>query len=168
MDASKQLQSLLDKVPTDDPANVTPLYDTLLKDEAGVAELVALTSGSFGGAGSGKPKYALHGLVVYATRPGADNDRKLVAAQLCQALEGEGTEDYKAFLCRQLQWCGQEENVASLKPLLSDDNLCEPATQALLTIDGEASRDAIQSALSSADGSCRNTLKQAADLMQGV
>ena len=167
MDPSKSVAELLDKVPAGDAQSVQRLYDTLLADNgaAVVEELVELVGDEFGDPQGAKPKYALHGLVMYAARPGADGDRQTVAETLAKSLDKDYSDERKAFLCRQLQLCGRSQEIPALAKLLASDRLCEPATQALSAIGDDQSLKALRDALPKATGNRQATLKQAVELM---
>lgn len=167
MDPSKRVAELLDQVPAGDAQLVQRLYDPLLADNgaAVVEELVELVGDEFGDSAGVQPKYALHGLVLYAARPGADGDRKTVAETLAKLLDKDDSDERKAFLCRQLQLCGRTEEVPALAKLLSSDRLCEPATQALLAIGDDQSQKALRAALPKATGSREATINQAVERM---
>jgi len=153
------LVPLLEALPTADPAVSEQAMQALLRGGAAtVGKLVELVGPEFGDEQGVKPKYALHGLAHYASRPGADADRKIVAETLARELAQEHSDELKAFVCRQLQLCGRPEEVPALATLLTSDRLCEPATQALSAIGGEKAMAAVRSALPLASGGRRTTL----------
>jgi hypothetical protein len=163
-------------------------------DRAGLRNLIRDVGETFGAEDGVQAKYTLHGLAIWAARPsrsfddlfeaipstdrevGEDAitdflhapkaDRRLVAGALAEELAADHSDELKAFLCRQLQWCGEAEDVPHLAPLLADDRLCEPATQALLAIGGEAAAKALRDALPKAEGKRRVTLLQAVGRIQ--
>jgi len=131
----KPLTDILDKLPSDNDAETSQMCERLLAGgPATIAQLIDMVGDEFGDPAGVKPKYALHGLAIYAARPGADTQRKMVAETLAGELEGSHSDELKAFLCRQLQLCGRPEEIPALARLLGSDRLCEPATQALLAI----------------------------------
>lgn len=153
------LVPLLETLPTADQAASEQAMQALLKGGPGtVSKLVELVGPEFGDEQGVKPKYALHGLAHYASRPGADADRKMVAETLAKELAQEHSDELKAFLCRQLQLCGRPEDVPALATLLTSDRLCEPATQALSAIGDEKAAAALRSALPLASGGRLATL----------
>ena len=87
--------------------------------------------------------------MIYASRPGADAERKVVAEALAKELAAEHSDELKTFVTRQLQLCGRVDDVPAIAELLGSDRLCEPATQALLAIGGKAAQQALKSALGS-------------------
>ena len=126
-----------------------------------VRELIGLVGDEFGDPAGVKPKYALHGLVMYASRPKADDERKMVAETLAAELKPDRSPELQAFLARQLQWCGRAEEVPAIARLLGDERLCEPATQALLAIGGKEAAAALRGALGGAQGRRRVTIVKA-------
>ena len=132
--------------------------DLLGGGKAVVDELLALVGEAFGDAEGVKAKYALHGMALYAGRPGAPGDRKMVAAALAAHLGANHSEDLKAFVCRQLQYCGRDDDVRALAPLLAHERLCEPAAQALAAIGGAKATAALRHALRSAESKRRVTV----------
>jgi len=132
---SSQVAEILDKLPSDNDAETSQMCEKLLAGgPATIAQLIDMVGDEFGDPAGVKPKYAVHALAIYAARPGADAQRKLVAETLAEGLDGTHSDELKAFLCRQLQLCGRPEEIPALARLLESDRLCEPATQALLAI----------------------------------
>lgn len=140
--------------------------DLLGGGAAVINELVELVDQQFGDPGGVKAKYTLHGVVVYAARPGAAADRKMVAEALAAQLEANHSPDLKAFVMRQLQYCGRAEEVAALAHLLAHERLCEPAAQALAAISGAKAAAALRTALEGARGKRRVTIITALGRLQ--
>jgi hypothetical protein len=154
-----KLNELLEQLPTDDYEKATGILEEILKDgPKAVAQLVEAVGEEFGNPEGVKPKYAVHGLVHYCSRPGADNQRQKVAQTLARLLDSDHSDELKAFICRQLQLCGRAQEVGALAKLLGNDRLCEPAAQALAAIGGERAVDALRGALSRASGKRRATI----------
>ncbi|NQT41652.1 MAG: hypothetical protein HQ581_29455 [Planctomycetes bacterium] len=153
---------LLDKIPAQSYEEAERLGQALVAGGAAtVRELVAMVGDEFGDPDGAKPKYALHGLVMFAARPGADGPRKMVAETLAGELDGKHADELKAFICRQLQLCGRSQEIPALAKLLAGDRLCEPATQAILAIGGKTALVALGVALPGAQGKRRATIRQA-------
>ena len=108
-----------------------------------------------------------HALTIYDSRPGADQQRKLVAGALAGELGADHSDELKAFLCRQLQLCADGDQIPTLARLLADDRLCEPATQALLAIGCGGALAALEKALPDAESDRRVTISQAVDILSG-
>ena len=132
---------------------------------ATVEQLVSSLGDKFGDTKGVMPTYALHALVIYAGRPGADTERQMVAETLAKELDAKHSSDVKSFIITQLQLCGRKEEIPALAKFLTDDRLCEPATQALLAIRGEAALAALQAALPKAEGKRKVTINQAVELL---
>lgn len=161
-----KLKALFDQLPAQNYEEAAEVGQTLIAGGAEtVRTLVLLVGDEFGDPDGARPKQALHGLVIHASRPDADAERKVVAETLAKELSAEHSDELKAFITRQLQLCGREQDVPAIAELLNSDRLCEPATQALLAIGGDASQRAIKSALPRASEPRKATLSQAVELL---
>lgn len=108
-----------------------------------------------------RARFALGSLAKYVTRPGAEQERKMCSEVFLKALSQATDKEVKAFFIRQLQIAGKDEAVTPLRKYLKDDRLCEPATQALLSIKSSPAEKALLKALSSSKGAGRITLVKA-------
>ena len=152
-DVPRELVGALEKIPTTDMRVAQQVMAGLIQGgPATVSKLVEMVGDEFGDERGVKPKYAVHGLAHYASRPGAEAERKMVAQTLAKELQADHSDELKAFVCRQLQWCGRKDEASALGKLLDNDRLCEPATQALLAIGGDESTAAVRAALPGATG----------------
>ena len=159
---SQKLAAALEKLPEKAIEDGRQVCKELLAGgPAVVRELIELVGDEFGDPAGVKPKYALHGLVMYASRPKADEERNMVAETLAAELKPDRSGELQAFIARQLQWCGRAAEVPALARLLTDDRLCEPATQALLAIGGKEATAALRKALPGATGKRRVTIVKA-------
>jgi HEAT repeat protein len=93
-----------------------------------------------------KARYALHGMAIYVSRPGAGTEREMYGRAVAASLKGVGSSAVKGFLARQLRLAGGEEAVGALGKLLLDDELCVDASHALLTIAKVGEADSHQKA----------------------
>lgn len=165
----EEIVTLIKPLPADDYESAQQVCKQLLQGKAAaIGELVSMVGDEFGDAQGVQPKYALHGLAHYASRPGGNGDRKLLAETLAKELAAEHSSELKAFVVRQLQLCGRAEEVPSLAKLLSDDRLCGPATQALAAIGGSAALKALQDAMKSAQGDREVAIRQAIATMNSA
>lgn len=156
---SKELAAILAGIPAADAKTAAQAGRKLAAGgPAMVEELVALVGQEFGDPDGVMPKYALHGLAVYAGRPDADADRKMVAETLARHLQADHSAELKAFIVRQLQFCGRGDEVPALAKLLTDRRLCEAAAQALLAIGGDKAAAALRGALAKVKGKLRVTI----------
>jgi HEAT repeat protein len=119
-----------------------------------------------------KAAYVMHGLDIYVGRPGQEERKRWFAEVLAAALTPNIKADIavhsagvKAFLIRELQVIGGAEAVNALAGQLQDDQLCEPATQALLAI-RQGVTGAFEKALGSAKGKNRVTIIQALGVLR--
>lgn len=113
-----------------------------------------------------KAGYVLHGLVISAGRTGGEGRRRLLAEAIASQL---GNKDHsvavKGFLIRELRLLGGGEVVDALGRQLTNDDLCEDATQALLSIrEGVVSQ--FRGALAKARGRSRVTILQALGILR--
>lgn len=161
-----ELAGILERLPADDYQTAHKLCERLLADgPATIEELVGMVGEVFGDPKGVKPKYALHGLAGYASRPGAGGQRKLLAETLAGQLSAGHSGELKAFIVRQLQLCGRPEEVPALAKLLSSERLCSPASQALVAIGGQPARKALREALPTLEGSRRVAVGQALEIL---
>jgi HEAT repeat protein len=110
--------------------------------------------------GDSKARYALHALSVRVCAAKDEKQRKAYAEALASTLGGKRPKEVQAFVVRQLQVAGGKEVVDPLGKLLTDEELAEPAAQALLAIrDGAAEQ--FRSALAKAEGKSRLRLVHA-------
>jgi HEAT repeat protein len=113
-----------------------------------------------------KAAYVLHGLAIYVGRSGKERDRRLLSDTLASALDSAAhSKGVKARVIRELQACGGKEVVRALGQQLQDEDLCEPATQALLSIREGAAAE-LRRALPTAQGRNRVTVVQALGVLQ--
>ena len=119
------------------------------------------------GAGNdAKARFAINGLAVYATRPGAEAERALVVRALWTALAGNPDKQVAAFLLTQVQLAGRAESVKSLTSYLADETLAGPASAALQTIGGPEAARALLKALETAPRTVLVTLVDALGAMR--
>lgn len=102
-----------------------------------------------------KPEYLMHVLAVYTGRDGKQSQRKLVAKVLASYLNDEKIPQYtRGFLARTLGRIGDREAVADLGKLLMDNDLCDYAASALVSIkDGAVEQ--FKKIVSKTTGRCR-------------
>jgi len=137
---SSKLAAILKDIPAADAASAGAVARKLISGGAAtINELVELVGQEFGDPAGATPKYALHATVLYAGRPGDAKARKTIAETLAGQLAKDHSPELKAFIIRQLQFCGRADEVGDLAKFLGDMRLCEPATQAMLAIGGEES-----------------------------
>ncbi len=163
----EEITKLIEPLPADDYDSAQKTCRQLLGGGAAtLSQLVRMVGDDFGDPKGVKPKYALHGLAHYASRPGNDGDRKLLAETLAREVEGEHADELKAFVVRQLQLCGRADDVPALAKLPASDRLCDPAAQALAAIGGNEALKALKESLKSAQGERKTAISQAIETIE--
>ena len=112
--------------------------------------------------------FAINGLTRYASQPGKENKRAFAESCFIQALEKAKDAELKAFFMRQLKLIGKDKAVAAVSPYLKNNDLCEPATFVLTSINSEAARNELLKALSNAEGNCLITITCALGELQVI
>jgi len=106
-----------------------------------------------------KPRYALHCLAVRMCRPDEEKARRAFARTLAMQLGGDKPKAVQKYLIRQLQVAGGKEVAAALGKMLQDEELYEPAAQALVAI-GNGAAGQLRNALPKVDGKMKLTIIQ--------
>lgn len=106
-----------------------------------------------------KPRYALHCLAVRMCRPDEEKARRVFTRTLAMQLGGDRPKAVQKYLIQQLQVAGGEEVVAALGKMLQDEELYEPAAQALVAIGNGAARQ-FRDALPKVNGKMKLTIIQ--------
>lgn len=110
-------------------------------------------------------RYLLHGIAVYVCRKGKEAQRKVVTDALVSAITSDKPRILRADCVRILQTCGTAAEIPALAPLLSDDELCDPAAQAMVTL-GAGSAESLRKALASAKSRARLAVVQALGVLK--
>lgn len=106
-----------------------------------------------------KPRYALHCLAVHVCKLGDRKGRRAFAKALASELGGDRPKAVQEYLIQQLQVAGGQESVPALGQMLLDEQLCEPAAQALVAI-GDGAAEQLRNALPKVKGKSRLTVIQ--------
>lgn len=101
--------------------------------------------------------HAVSGLTSYVNGRGREAERLLFAGAVARALQKSAGPEHAVFLMDQLKSAGRAESLEPLSRYLGDERLCEPATQAMLAIGGNAGSYFL-SALPASTGKPRLTL----------
>jgi HEAT repeat protein len=159
--AGISVQELLSRLPARDA--VEQRWVSALFLESAPASILKLCAGldTLSPGGDTQLRYALSGLSAYATLPGHEGDRAMYAGALCSALGTMRAPPARAYVIQQLQLAGGTESIETLSRFLTDERLCEPAAQALLSIHAPEVGSRMFEALHSVDGSRRITLIRA-------
>jgi len=106
-----------------------------------------------------KAHYALHCMALHVCKVDNDRPRRRFARTLASQIGGDRPKEVQKYLIQQLQVAGGKEAVEALGGVLVDEELCEPAAQALAAI-GEGAAEQLSKALSRVSGKCRLTILQ--------
>jgi len=106
-------------------------------------------------------RFALDALAVYATRPGAEAERRMFTKELLKNLDVPREAEIKTFLLSQLQLTGRDEIVKPLGKFLRDPVLCGPAARALSAVRTPRAESVLLKALDSASPETAAALIQA-------
>ena len=112
-----------------------------------------------------KPRYALHCLAVRMCRPDEEKARQVFARTLAMQLGGDKPKVVQKYLIQQLQVAGDEEVTDALGKMLQDEELYEPAAQALVAI-GNGAAEQLRNALPKIKGKMRLTIIQNLGVLQ--
>jgi len=121
-----------------------------------------------------KVRYALHGLALYACRPGKEKARAAVLEAMTKALGQDRPKPVKRFLVWELETVGDGRAVGALARLLPAPDLGPDVVRALVAIAGlpaggparEPVLEALRTALASARGPMRLHLVQALGVLK--
>jgi HEAT repeat protein len=106
-----------------------------------------------------KPRYALHCLAVRMCKPEQEKARRTFARTLAMELGGDKPKSVQKYLIQQLQVAGGKEVTAALGKMLRDEELYEPAAQALVAI-GDGAAEQLRDALPEAKSKMKLTIVQ--------
>jgi hypothetical protein len=106
-----------------------------------------------------KPHYALHCLAVRMCKPDEEKSRQVFTRTLAMQLGGDKPKAVQKYLIRQLQVAGSKEAVPALGKMLEDDELYEPAAQAIVAI-GDGAAEQLRNALPKVKGKMKLTIIQ--------
>jgi hypothetical protein len=150
-----------------DPDAAAKIFDEILSRKESLIELLELVrEPADPDFENYKAGYVLHGIAIHVGRRDKEKQRKMFSETLASRLGNEKhSKDTREFFIRELQFVGGPDAVSALGKHLLDEQLSEPATQALLAI-GKGAADPIRQALGKAAGRVRITLAQAAGVVR--
>lgn len=106
-------------------------------------------------------RFAINSLARYSSDLEHCKARAFTEENLLDALKKQTDVEVKTFLLNQLNLVAGEKTIAEISRLLSDADLCEPATQTLLSINEKVAAKEFVAALSKVEGKCKATLVRA-------
>ncbi len=101
-----------------------------------------------------KAHYALHCLANHVLKIKDENARRQFSETLASQLGSDRPKPVQAYLCQELQWAGRGEAAPALGKLLTDEELVEPATMALVAI-RQGAAEQFLAAVPKVQGKCR-------------
>ncbi len=165
---SSTLAKLIDRLPDPDERGLLSNIDKETVDgvvsqiyEGGRKSLLALI-GMLVEPGRGddfKPRYALHCLAVQMCKPDEEKARRAFTRTLAMQLGGDKPKAVQKYLIQQLQVAGGKENAPALGKMLEDEELYEPAAQAIVAI-GDGAAEQLRNALPKVRGKAKLTIIQ--------
>jgi HEAT repeat protein len=151
------IAQLLERMPPRDTVEARWVYSSMIG--MGPDSLIRICS-RLGGAGTKRDtqaEFALQGLASYVTGGGKEGDRVMFVTALGSALGAAQAPEQSRFLLGRLQTAGKGESIGPVARFLNDEQLSEPAAQALVAIhDGAEAR--LLAALPESRGKVRVTI----------
>ena len=92
-------------------------------------------------------EYAIGGYSAYVMQPGKESDRSSAVIAYSKALKNISDKQNIQFLISQLELIGKDDAVASLQPYLTDAQLADAASRALVKVNSPAAKAALLAAL---------------------
>ena len=136
----------------------TAIYDLLLETSGdSIRQVVGMLQAVDDGTDY-KPRYVLHGLVMYTGRPEKQTQRQLLRETFCSELAEDYPAPIKGYLLRQLHLCGSAACAPAVGAFLLDEENWEYAAQALQAIGGDASLAEIRASLPKSERSDKHLL----------
>jgi hypothetical protein len=114
-----------------------------------------------------KAHYALHCMALRVCKLDNDRPRRRFSRTLASQIGGDRPKEVQKYLIQQLQVASGKEAVEALGRALLDEELCEPAAQALTAI-GEGAAEQFLKALPKVRGKCRPTILQNLGVVRGT
>jgi len=106
-----------------------------------------------------KAHYALHCMALAVCKQDSTRARRRFSRTLASQIGGDRPKEVQKYLIGELQAAGGREAVETLGKVLTDEELCESAAQALAAI-GDGAAEQLRQALPGAKGKCRLTILQ--------
>jgi HEAT repeat protein len=145
-DLKALVSSILERFPAETPSAKDGLCAEVLRLGPTAVQEVCGRVLAPGAGDDAKARFAVNGLAVYVTRPGAEGERALFVRALLASLAGSRDKNVASFLLSQIQAAGKKESIKPLARYLVDETLAGPAAAALQTIGGpEAARTLLKS-----------------------
>lgn len=150
--SASELDDTIKKLPAQNAQAREILNASLFKDTPATVGALSAMLVEPGAGDDRKARLALNTMAIYASRPGADPQRKQFAHTAAARLDGKISDSAKIFLLTQLRLTAGDDEVPAIAKLLGEAEISEPAAQTLLTINTPAARNAVRAALANVKG----------------
>ena len=161
-----KVADILAQMPAEDLAYRDRLVDGLFSlGEKGFLELAAMIVPP-GTGDDAAARMAINSMARYASQKGDEKEKAFLEKNLLTAITAAKEKDVQRFLIHQLNLVACDASIPVLKKFLTDETLCEPATQALLSMGREKAAAAILEVLKEIAPSANVTLIKALGEMQ--
>lgn len=160
-DGAADLLTLIQKLPVQTTPEGQAIIDKLVAQAAKAMDaLMNLLQGE-DRALKARAEFALHGITLYVTRPGAADARRLVVGLMVTHLSALKDPELRKLLISQLQLCGDDAAVPVLGKCLCQRQVHGPAVSALTSIGTAKAVAAMAGKMGTAKGRQRIALMQA-------
>ena len=132
-----KIADILAQMPADDLSYRDRLVDELFSlGDKGFAELASLIVAP-GTGDDAAARMAINSMARYASQKGEEKEKAFLEKNLLTAITAAQDKEVQRFLIHQLNLVACDGSIPLLKKFLTDETLCEPATQALLSMGRE-------------------------------
>ncbi|MCL3779520.1 DUF1080 domain-containing protein [Prolixibacteraceae bacterium JC049] len=157
-----KVADILAQMPTNDLKHRDRVMQEMIDlGDAGFAEFMKLVKAP-GNGNDAAVRVAMNSAARYASKFGKEECRAFMEKSFLDALSRANNKEVKAFYIHQLKLVATNASVGALKSYLSDERLCDPATQTLLAIKSADAITALDNALTSSTGKQQIRLVKAA------
>ena len=156
-----KIADILAQIPAGDLAYRNRLVSELFTlGDKGFAELAAMIIPP-GTGDDAAARMAINSMARYASQEGKETEKIFLEKNLLTAIDAAREQAVKRFLIHQLNLVISDASIPVLQEYLTDETLCEPATQALLSLSTEQAAATLLEALKKTAPSANITLIKA-------
>ncbi|MFH0989995.1 MAG: family 16 glycoside hydrolase [bacterium] len=128
------LDQLLARMPVRDSVEARWVFSSILQMGQGTIHEVCRRLGPAGSERNAQVEFALQGLATFVATQGIESDRLLFVSAIDSVLKSTLPVQHASFLIARLQVAGGEESIGTMSRYLANDDVCEPAVQAMVSI----------------------------------
>lgn len=141
---------------------IRQIYDL---QETGIEEMI-LNMAPTGKGDNTKAEFAISGLSFLVMKEKDEGLRQMVSKAYLRALHKLSDPQLKAFIISQIQIVGKDEAVHDIAKLLTDEDLCDPASNALIQINTATAKEALLNKLLITESTCKYAIVKALGLLR--